>query len=76
MTFENKETVVRASGLAAHASRPQQSVNAIALAFDVLLAAGILRGEERGLISFWAKCLHDFYGGSWESRWTGENTGS
>lgn len=63
VTFENKETVVRASGLAAHASRPQQSVNAIALAFDVLLAAGILRGEERGLISFWAKCLHDFYGG-------------
>ena len=63
VTFENNETVVRAFGLAAHASRPQQSVNAIALAFDVLLAAGILRGEERGLISFWARCLHDFYGG-------------
>lgn len=63
VTLENNETVVHATGMAAHASRPHQSVNAIALAFDVLLAAGILKGAERGAVSFWAKSLHDFYGG-------------
>lgn len=62
VTLEDGATVVRATGMAAHASRPHQSINAIALAFDLLLKADILKGAERELVSFWAGSLHDFYG--------------
>lgn len=63
VTCDGDEAVVRAQGLSAHASRPHQSINAIALAFDLLLEAGVLDGEEREAVAFWDGCLHDFYGG-------------
>ncbi len=49
-------------GLSAHASIPEQSLNAIGLAFDALLRADILCGQERAVVAFWRDALLDVSG--------------
>ncbi len=55
-------TRLHAVGLSAHASIPEQSLNAIGLAFDALLRANALHGQERALIAFWRDTLLDVTG--------------
>lgn len=62
VTYEDGQTKLRATGLSAHASMPEQSLNAIGLAFDVLLRSDILQGKEKEVISFWRDTLMDVTG--------------
>lgn len=62
VTCEEKYTRLHAAGLSAHASIPEQSLNAIGLAFDVLLRADILRGDEKAVVAFWRDALLDVTG--------------
>lgn len=55
-------TKLTAMGLSAHASRPEDSVNAIRLAFCALLSADVLDGAERGVVDFWHRALSDYLG--------------
>lgn len=59
---EGAYTRLHAVGLSAHASIPEQSLNAIGLAFDALLRADILSGQERAVIAFWRGALLDVTG--------------
>lgn len=62
ITCDEELTRLHAVGLSAHASIPEQSLNAIGLAFDVLLRGNILYGEEKDLIAFWRDTLLDVTG--------------
>lgn len=62
VTCEGNSTKLHAVGLSAHASMPEQSLNAIGLAFDALLRGNILHGEEKALIGFWRDTLLDVTG--------------
>ncbi|WMJ82845.1 Sapep family Mn(2+)-dependent dipeptidase [Oscillospiraceae bacterium LTW-04] len=62
ITCEGEYTKLHAIGLSAHASMPEQSLNAIGLGLDALLRAGILHGEEKSLIAFWRDVLLDVTG--------------
>lgn len=62
VSCEGEYTKLHAVGLSAHASIPEQSLNAIGLGFDALLRAEILHGEEKNLISFWRDTLLDVTG--------------
>lgn len=62
VTREGGYTKLHAIGLSAHASMPEQSLNAIGLAFYALLRSDILHGEEQAVISFWRDTLLDVTG--------------
>ncbi|MDF3004324.1 MAG: succinyl-diaminopimelate desuccinylase [Oscillospiraceae bacterium] len=62
VSCEGEYTKLHAVGLSAHASIPEQSLNAIGLAFDALLRAYILHGQEKSLITFWRDTLLDVTG--------------
>ncbi len=62
VTCDGGRTRLYAVGLSAHASIPEQSLNAIGLAFDALLRSNILYGKEKELITFWRNALLDVTG--------------
>ena len=62
VTQEEGYTRLHAVGLSAHASIPEQSLNAIGLAFDALLRGNVLCGQEKALIAFWRDTLLDVTG--------------
>lgn len=64
VTLSGGFTRLFAEGLSAHASMPEQSLNAIGLAFDALLCSDTLEGEEKRIVAFWRDTLLDVSGKS------------
>ena len=62
VTLEGNYTKLHAVGLSAHASMPEQSLNAIGLAFDALLRCEVLHGTEKHVVAFWRDVLLDVTG--------------